>query len=41
MAYWAGVKETLDREAEELKLERRRQWEALVRSRKSGEGRLV
>ncbi|KAL8293631.1 hypothetical protein RQP46_000332 [Phenoliferia psychrophenolica] len=29
VAYWVHVKETLDREAEEMKLERRRAWEKL------------
>ena len=33
MSYWASVKETLDREAEENRRERRTAWEDRVRQR--------
>ncbi|KWU42023.1 hypothetical protein RHOSPDRAFT_27242 [Rhodotorula sp. JG-1b] len=38
MSYWASVKETLDREAEENRRERRRAWEERVRQRASALG---
>ncbi|ORY52838.1 hypothetical protein BCR35DRAFT_18715 [Leucosporidium creatinivorum] len=38
VAYWLGVKETLDREAEERVVERRKRWEEVRRAR---EGRVV
>lgn len=38
MSYWASVKETLDREAEENRRERRRAWEERVRQRAAALG---
>lgn len=34
VAYWDEVREILDREAAELKIERRRKWENLVGAKK-------